>query len=73
VRHPQYFLTLVILWAYPDLTADRLLLDGMFTAWIVLGTMLEERDLIEDFGEDYIEYRQHVPMLIPWRGSWTPG
>jgi hypothetical protein len=73
VRHPQYFFTLVILWASPDLTADRLLLDGMFTVWIVLGTMLEERDLIEDFGEDYVEYRQHVPMLIPWRGSWTPG
>jgi len=68
VRHPQYFFTLVLLWAYPDLTADRLALDGIFSVWIVLGAILEERDLVVDFGDDYLEYQRRVPMLIPWRG-----
>lgn len=68
VRHPQYFFMLVLLWAYPDLTADRLLLNGILTAWIVLGTVLEERDLVEQFGTDFVAYQRDVPMLIPWRG-----
>lgn len=68
VRHPQYFFTMVLLWACPDLTADRLLFNGIFTAWVVLGTILEERDLVVEFGEDYLGYRRRVPMLIPWRG-----
>ena len=68
VRHPQYFFTLVLLWAYPDLTADRLLLNGMLTTWIVLGSVLEERDLVEEFGDDFVTYQRDVPMLIPWRG-----
>lgn len=68
VRHPQYFLVLLLLWACPDLTADRLLLNVLLSAWVVLGTTLEERDLVVDFGDRYIQYQRRVPMLIPWRG-----
>jgi protein-S-isoprenylcysteine O-methyltransferase Ste14 len=67
VRHPQYFFTLVLIWANPDLTADRLVLNGILTAWIILGSVLEERDLVEEFGDDFVAYRRTVPMLIPWR------
>jgi protein-S-isoprenylcysteine O-methyltransferase Ste14 len=67
VRHPMYTLTLVLLWSYPDVTVDRLLLNLIWTAWIVIGSMLEERDLVEEFGDDYRRYRTRVPMLIPWR------
>lgn len=67
VRHPQYSFVLVLLWAYPDLTADRLLLAGILTAWIVLGTVFEERDLVKEFGADFVEYQRRVPMLIPYR------
>jgi methanethiol S-methyltransferase len=32
--------------------------------------MLEERDLLEIFGDEYRHYRQRVSMLIPfWRRS----
>ena len=68
VRHPLYFAILVLFWAYPDLTLDRLLFDLLWTAWIIVGTRLEERDLLADFGEDYTRYRNKVPSLIPWRG-----
>jgi methanethiol S-methyltransferase len=67
VRHPLYFFSLLVLWSAPDLTADRLLLNGLWSGWIVLGAYLEERDLVETFGEDYRNYRKEVPMLIPWR------
>jgi protein-S-isoprenylcysteine O-methyltransferase Ste14 len=72
VRHPQYFFSLVLIWWYPDLTADRLLLNVILTVWIVLGTILEERDLVLEFGDDYATYQRHVPILLPWRPPWAP-
>ena len=65
VRHPLYLAIIVLFWSNPDLTADRLLFDGLWTAWIVLGTLLEERDLVAELGDPYRSYRRSVPMLIP--------
>lgn len=67
VRHPLYAFTLVLLWSYPDLTADRLLLNVMWTVWIFIGAHLEERDLVRTFGESYRVYQRQVPMLLPLR------
>ena len=61
-------LFLVLLWACPDVTADRLLLNGLFTGWIVVGSRLEERDLVREFGDAYRDYQRKVPMLLPWPG-----
>jgi protein-S-isoprenylcysteine O-methyltransferase Ste14 len=70
VRHPQYFFSLVLVWCHPDWTIDRLLFNVLLTVWVVLGTILEERDLVREFGEDYVRYRRHVPILVPWRPPW---
>ncbi len=67
VRHPFYFLVLVMLWASPVISSDRLLLNSLFTIWIVLGTRWEERDLIVQYGDAYRRYQAEVPMLVPWR------
>jgi methanethiol S-methyltransferase len=68
VRHPLYSCILVLFWTNPEITADRLLLSLLWTAWILVGAVLEERDLIAEFREPYRAYRQRVPMFIPWRG-----
>ena len=67
VRHPLYFFTLVMIWSCPDITMDRLLFNTLFTIWIVIGTLLEERDLVAEFNETYQDYQRRVPMLIPWK------
>jgi protein-S-isoprenylcysteine O-methyltransferase Ste14 len=67
VRHPLYFFALVLFWSYPDLTADRLLFNVLWTSWVVVGARLEERDLVAVFGEPYREYQRLVPMLVPLR------
>jgi len=72
VRHPLYLCVLVLIWARPDVAADRLLFSVLFSVWIVVGTVLEERDLTSDFGDAYRDYRRRVPMLIPWRRRWRP-
>lgn len=65
VRHPLYFFCLLMIWSHPDLTTDRLLFNLFFTVWIVVGTVLEERDLVGVFGDRYREYQHRVPMLVP--------
>jgi protein-S-isoprenylcysteine O-methyltransferase Ste14 len=66
VRHPWYLGAIMLLWSATDISADRLLLNVLWTAWICLGAHLEEKDLRYEFGETYDAYRQQVPMLIPW-------
>ena len=67
VRHPFYASGLLFMWTHPDLTADRLLFDVLVTIWVIVGTLLEERDLAAEFGEAYSRYQRSVPMLVPWR------
>ncbi len=68
MRHPLYFCALVLFWATPQLTLDRLLFNVLWTGWIFVGTLLEERDLMREFGDVYARYQKAVPMLVPWRG-----
>lgn len=63
----MYLTTLLMIWSYPDLTADRLVFNLLFTGWIIVGSVLEERDLVADYGDDYRNYQRRVPMLIPYR------
>jgi protein-S-isoprenylcysteine O-methyltransferase Ste14 len=67
VRHPLYFFALVLFWCCPIVTADRLLFNVLWTAWVILATVLEERDLVAHFGEPYVRYQRDVPMILPWR------
>lgn len=67
VRHPLYLFVLVMIWSCPYLTLDRLLFNVLWTVWIYFGALLEERDLVADFGEAYLQYQRKVPMLIPLR------
>ena len=66
-RHPLYLFLIVLIWACPVLTLDRLIFNIMWTFWIVIGTYLEDRDLHREFGSQYLEYSSRVPMLIPYR------
>ncbi len=68
VRHPLYACVLLLFWSNPDVTLDMLLLSVLWTAWIWVGTTLEERDLMAEFGDAYRAYQRQVPMFIPWRG-----
>jgi methanethiol S-methyltransferase len=66
MRHPLYFFILVMFWSFPDLTPDRLLFNILWSVWVIVGAILEERDLVAAFGDAYRQYQQQVPMLIPF-------
>lgn len=67
VRHPLTSLLIVVLWSHESMTAGRLQWNLLFTAYALIGTFFEERDLIRKYGQSYLEYRNRVPAFIPLR------
>ena len=73
VRHPRYgavLLALISVALFSNYLALYLLLPTG-AAGLVLIVRLEERELVERFGDEYETYRERVPMFVPRRGRMT--
>jgi len=69
IRHPWYTAAILIIWARP-LDIPVLVTNAVLTSYLFVGTVLEERKLVAEFGDEYRKYQERVPMFFPWgRGN----
>ncbi len=64
LRHPFYAGIFPLLWA-GDLDVTALITNIILSIYVLIGTLLEERKLIVEFGDAYRQYQQNVSMLFP--------
>lgn len=70
VRHPIMSGFLIAFWATPVMTVGHLLFAVVTTIYIYIAVKyLEEKDLVDSIGADYIDYQKEVGMLIPGVGK----
>jgi methanethiol S-methyltransferase len=67
VRHPWYFLLLILVWTQ-TMTETWLVSALCMTLYLVLGSRIEERRILCYHPGSYADYCRIVPGLIPWRG-----
>jgi len=64
VRHPWYMGAIIIIWAR-DLDISAMVTNLILTLYLIIGTLLEERKLVAQFGGVYRQYQGEVSMLVP--------
>jgi protein-S-isoprenylcysteine O-methyltransferase Ste14 len=66
VRHPWYAGGILIVWAR-NLDMATILTNLVITVYFFIGAFLEERKLLAEFGEEYVDYQQRVSMFFPFK------
>ncbi len=61
----MYFALIIALWS-DTFTMTDIMVNIILTAYVLMGTLIEEKKLILEFGDAYVKYQQEVPMLIPF-------
>jgi methanethiol S-methyltransferase len=68
MRHPMYLALMIFLWCQTYRMMD-IIINSVLTIYVIIGTILEEKKLVLEFGDAYVKYQQEVPMLIPFTKS----
>jgi methanethiol S-methyltransferase len=66
VRHPLYSAGIAFIWLLPMMTINILVMNIALTLYVVVGSYLEERKLLREFGRAYAGYAAITPMFIPF-------
>ncbi|MBL8996269.1 MAG: isoprenylcysteine carboxylmethyltransferase family protein [Gemmatimonadales bacterium] len=73
VRHPQYTGLFIGLFGEGVVHWPTIFSVGLYPVIVLVYVLLarnEERRVVAEFGEEYLAYRQRVPMFLPRIGHW---
>ncbi|MBS0360603.1 MAG: isoprenylcysteine carboxylmethyltransferase family protein [Proteobacteria bacterium] len=73
VRHPLYVGFALAFWATPVMTVGHLIFAAGTLGYMLIAIQLEERDLVDTFGDHYRDYRKRVGMMLPKFGGGSGG
>jgi protein-S-isoprenylcysteine O-methyltransferase Ste14 len=66
IRHPWYSAGMLLVWARP-LDVSIIIVNINLTAYLIIGTVLEEKKLVREFGQKYRAYQERVSMFFPYK------
>jgi len=66
IRHPFYAAVFPLIWSR-NMDFSVLVTNIIFTVYVLVGTRLEERKLIKEYGVDYLDYKKEVSMYFPYK------
>jgi protein-S-isoprenylcysteine O-methyltransferase Ste14 len=64
-RHPIMTGALIGMWSTPLMSLDHFFFSLFFTFYIIFGVSIEEKDLISQWGDTYIDYKNRVFSIVP--------
>jgi protein-S-isoprenylcysteine O-methyltransferase Ste14 len=67
VRHPIYFFSILFLGFRPTMSLFYLVIFVCIVIYFYIGSIYEERKLVELFSDEYREYQKRVPRLFPFK------
>ncbi len=73
VRHPQYTGLFIGLFGEGVIHWPTIFSVGLFPIIVLAYVLLarkEEKKVIDEFGEEYLEYMRQVPAFLPVKGKW---
>lgn len=65
VRHPIYFFSILFLALRPTMDLFYFIMFVSAVIYFYVGSIYEEKKLVEKYGEVYIDYQKTVPRLFP--------
>jgi protein-S-isoprenylcysteine O-methyltransferase Ste14 len=72
IRHPWYGGSILLVWSGLQIySVASTLVAALLSLYLIIGTLLEEKKLLAEYGDDFQLYREEVSMLFPWK--WLRG
>lgn len=65
VRHPIYFFSILFLGFRPSMDLFYFVMFILIIIYFYVGSIYEEKKLVNIFGVQYVEYQQKVPRMFP--------
>lgn len=64
-RHPDNLPIIGVLWLFPNMTVNWLTLAILGSIYAIVGSLHEEQRLRQAYGQQYADYQQAVPFMLP--------